>query len=448
MLASLRFQITIALLLLVLALVFALGVYDSNSFWSVFIVIAIAAIAAAAFGFMVTISIVRPLSRLTTAMRNVAAGDLAERLAPLPVGEVTESASTFNRMAQSIQDLVAAASQERNRLVAAINSSTDAVLAVDSESHITFANVAAERLFVRTQNGLVGQPFVWIIPNDEVLQALKLSRDDGRRTTLIIEHHSQQSLQVIATPIVAGGDWVALVVFHDLTEIRRTEQIRRDFVANVSHELRTPLASIKSVIETLQEGALEEKEIARDFLRRAEGEVDRLVQLVEELLELSRIESGEVPLVKKPVNIEAVITAAVDRLKPQAERQAIDLSVDLASNLPPITGDAERLERVVINLVHNALKFTPTGGAIRIKAFAAGNSLTVSVEDTGAGIDPSDLPRIFERFYKADRSRGGGGTGLGLAVVKHTIEAHGGEIGVQSQLGAGSTFTFSIPISA
>jgi two-component system phosphate regulon sensor histidine kinase PhoR len=215
-------------------------------------------------------------------------------------------------------------------------------------------------------------------------------------------------------------------------------------VANVSHELRTPLAALKSVIETLQTGAVNDPALAADFLSRADGELDRLVQMVEELLQLSRIESGEVPLSLQPLQIGDVLSTAVHRMMPQAQRQGVDLAL-----VPHTGGDimADRvlLERAVVNLIENAVKFTPPGGSIQISVHSSNGVVTVDVRDSGAGIDPADLPRVFERFYKADRARRAGGTGLGLAIVKHTIEAHGGSVTAASEPGKGSTFSFSIP---
>jgi two-component system phosphate regulon sensor histidine kinase PhoR len=415
---------------------------------SVLIAVVVTAVAAAVLSLAIGSTVMRPLGRLARAARSIATGNLSERVSPRPSGEVGELADAFNQMAQGLEDLIAAASQERNRLVAALNSSIDAVLAVTAEGRITFANVAAERLFLRSHEELVGNPFVWVMPDEQVIEALRASREEGRREARLIERPNRQYLQVITTPIVGGGEWAALVVFHDLTDVKRVEQMRRDFVANVSHELRTPLASIKSVIETLQGGALEDREAAQEFLSRADAEVDRLVQMVEELLELSRIESGEVPLARQPVEMAAILADAFERLRSQAEKQGLSLTLEIASNLVPIIGDAERLERVAVNLIHNALKFTPAGGSVHVSASFDGSAVTVKVSDTGVGIAPEDLPRIFERFYKADRARGASGTGLGLAVVKHTVEAHGGTVSVQSEPGHGSTFTFSIPAAS
>ncbi len=415
---------------------------------SILIAVAATAASAALLSLIIGSTIMRPLGRLARAARGIASGDLGQRVSPRPSGEVGELADAFNQMAQSLGDLIAAASQERNRLMAALNSSIDAVLAVDAEGRIAFANLAAERLFFRSQGELVGNPFAWIMPNDQVLDALRASREDGRRGALAIERPNRQYLQIITTPIVGGGEWGALAVFHDLTDVKRVEQVRRDFVANVSHELRTPLASVKSVLETLQGGAIEDRRAAEDFLSRANAEVDRLAQMVEELLELSRIESGQVPLAQHPVDIGEILAEAVERVGPQAGRQGLNLTCEVASDLPPIVGDAARLEQVALNLLHNAIKFTPSGGSVEVSAAFDGAAVTVKVHDTGVGIAPDDLPRVFERFYKADRSRGERGTGLGLAVVKHTVEAHGGTVAAESEPGRGSTFSFSIPAAS
>jgi two-component system phosphate regulon sensor histidine kinase PhoR len=404
--------------------------------------------AAALLSLVVVSTILRPLGWLAKAARSVADGNLSERVTPRPSGEVGELADAFNQMTRSLEHQIAAASQERTRLMAALNSSIDAVIAVDADNRIAFANLAAEQLFLRSREDLVGDRLAWIMPDDQLLEALRASHEDSQRTTVFIERPNRQYLQVIITPIVGGGEWRALLIIRDLTDVKRVEQVRRDFVANVSHELRTPLSSIISVLETLRAGALEDRKVANDFLLRADMEVDRLVQMVEELLELSRIESGEVPLAQEPVEMGTVLARAAERIRPQAERQNLTLTLDVPSDLPPVVGDGDRLERASVNLLHNAVKFTPAGGSVHASAYFANGAVTVSVSDTGTGIDSDELLRVFERFYKADRSRGSRGTGLGLAVVKHTVEAHGGTVSVESTPGRGSTFSFSIPTTS
>jgi two-component system phosphate regulon sensor histidine kinase PhoR len=235
------------------------------------------------------------------------------------------------------------------------------------------------------------------------------------------------------------------------------DSVRRDFISNISHELRTPLASLKALVDTLRDGALEDPPAAQRFLNRIETEVDALTQMVQELLELSRIESGQVPLSLVPTPVAEVVIPPIERLRPQAQRANLRLGVDLSPALPHVLADTERVQQVVTNLVHNAIKFTRPGGQVRVRAYVEvgdglspgaerhGPMVVVEVADTGVGIPIDDVPRIFERFYKADRARSGGGTGLGLAIAKHVVQGHGGHIWAESIEGQGSTFFFSLP---
>jgi two-component system phosphate regulon sensor histidine kinase PhoR len=241
-----------------------------------------------------------------------------------------------------------------------------------------------------------------------------------------------------------------MVILQDLTRIHRLETVRRDFVSNISHELRTPIASLKALVETLRVAALDDPPAAQRFLDRAEEEVDALTQLVQELLELSRIESGKVPLRLTATAVEEVVLLPVERLRAQAERNNLTLNMDIPLDLPLVLADASRIQQVIGNLVHNAVKFTPEGGTVEVRARLdeEGTAVELSVIDTGVGIPTADLSRIFERFYKADRARSGGGTGLGLAISRHLVKAHGGQLEVKSKEGKGSTFYFSLPTAA
>jgi two-component system phosphate regulon sensor histidine kinase PhoR len=223
--------------------------------------------------------------------------------------------------------------------------------------------------------------------------------------------------------------------------------MRRDFISNVSHELRTPLAALKALTETLQSGALEDPPAAHRFLEQMETEVDSLSLMVNELLELSRIESGRVPLNLTPTPPLDIVNPAVERLRLQAERTGLMLSIECADDLPPVFADLTRVQQVVVNLLHNAIKFTPSSGQVSVRCERQDQMIRFAVVDNGIGIDSDDLPRIFERFYKVDRSRATSGTGLGLAIARHLVEAHGGKIWVESEVGKGSTFYFTIPIA-
>lgn len=246
------------------------------------------------------------------------------------------------------------------------------------------------------------------------------------------------------------------ITIEDLTELRRLERVRRDFIANISHELRTPLASVRLLVETLEEAIDTDPEKAQTFVEKIETEVEYLTSLMTELLELSRIESGNVPMAIEPVEAEKLVREAMARMLPQAQRHRLDLHTEIEHGKTLVAADSKQIIRVLVNLVHNAIKFTPSGGTVMIGTAlqAEGHAQCFFVRDTGVGIRAEDLPRIFERFYKVNRSRskadfigpGGGGSGLGLAIARHVVEAHGGRITAESAPGQGSTFTFTLPI--
>src|SRR6266571_1882943 len=249
-----------------------------------------------------------------------------------------------------------------------------------------------------------------------------------------------------------------VIAIEDLTELRRLERVRRDFIANISHELRTPLASVRLLAETLEEAIDTDRDKAQMFLEKIETEVYYLNGLVTELLELSRIESGLVPMVIEPVEAEQLVREVMARMLPQAQRHRVTLRTDVDEGKIRVAADSKQIARVLVNLVHNAIKFTPSGGTVTIgTALQAGRQTQrFFVRDTGVGIRQEELPRVFERFYKADRARsktdfigpGGGGSGLGLAIARHVVEAHGGRITVESCVGHGSTFTFTLPVAS
>jgi two-component system phosphate regulon sensor histidine kinase PhoR len=251
-------------------------------------------------------------------------------------------------------------------------------------------------------------------------------------------------VEVSAHPLPEGE---TLIVLRDVSELRLLRTVRRDFVANVSHELRTPLASIRLLVDTLESGALTDADVAGGFVHRIGVETDHLIQMVTELLDLARIESGQLPWKREPVALSDLIGQVVDRLSVVAEDKGIAVTTDVQPNLPPALANAEQVGQVLMNLLFNSVKFTPSGGTIEVRAKAEDGSLSVAVADSGVGIAQDDLVRVFERFYKSDKSRAraNGGTGLGLPIARHIVEAHGGTIWADSEEGKGSTFTFTLP---
>jgi two-component system phosphate regulon sensor histidine kinase PhoR len=284
-----------------------------------------------------------------------------------------------------------------------------------------------------------------VVRQHEIVAAWQSCRQENEEREDVVEAAPRGPLlRVIVTPLGPANEGACLMILQDFSQIRRLDTVRREFVSNISHELRTPLASMRAVADTLRDGALEDPEAAARFLGRMDAEIDAMTQMVQELLELSRIESGQVPMRLVPMALVAAVAPATERLAPQIERAGLTLAVELSDDLPSILGDAERLQQVITNIVHNAIKFTPAGGRITLSARRAGDEVVVAVQDTGVGIAADVLPRIFERFYKADRARSGGGTGLGLAIAKHIVQAHGGRIWADSVEGQGSTFSFSL----
>jgi two-component system phosphate regulon sensor histidine kinase PhoR len=443
---NLRLRLLVAFLVFVGAAVLGLALAEASA--AAVIVVLVLVLAGGVVLWLAAELVESSLRVIRGAARELAQGEFGTRLPAEEAGELAGAFQDFNAMARSFESRVEAASQEHNRLMAAINSSADAVVALDQDGVVRFANDAAELLLGKADESIAGHPLVWAAADRAIIESVRRAREDGVASRQLIERPNRTFFDVFVTPIAGGGEWALLVVFHDVTESKRLEDVRRDFVANVSHELRTPLSGIKSVIETLLSGAAAEPDIASDFLGRAETEVDRLVQLVEELLALSRLEAGDIRFAEQPLDMADVIRSAADRMQPNARRAGIRLKVETNGRPQQVSGDAAALERAVVNLIDNAIKFTPEGGSVELSSRAEDDAVTLVVRDTGAGIDPLDLPRVFERFYKADRARQRGGTGLGLAIVKHTVEAHGGSVTVESQLGSGSTFRIRLPRAA
>jgi two-component system phosphate regulon sensor histidine kinase PhoR len=382
------------------------------------------------------------LDTYTRKIRRAALDGLAPTDLPEDEKGLEELSNAVRILAQTERERTSGLEAERARLAAVLDQMTDGVLIADVQGRIQLANPAAEELF--ESPNAVGHTVAEVIRHYKLVQAWQRSVEAGEAQEESVELPTRrQFLQLVVIPDRSTGS--SLLLVQNLTRVRRLETVRRDFISNVSHELRTPLASLKALTETLRDGALEDPDAARRFLGRIETEVDALTQMAQELLELTRIESGQVPPDLKAVVPSKLLDSAADRMRAQTERAGLILRVEIPIEIPEVHADEPRLEQVLVNLIHNAVKFTPPGGEVVLSAQNEAGFVRFSVKDTGAGIPADDLERIFERFYKADRARSSGGTGLGLSIARHIVEAHGGRIWVESVEGRGSTFHFTVP---
>jgi two-component system phosphate regulon sensor histidine kinase PhoR len=389
----------------------------------------------------------RPLREITKASKRIASGELGQKIPVRSRDETGQLAEAFNEMSSNLDKLVGDISTERTKLQTVLANMADGVIMTDVEGNIVLANQATEKLFNFREKDVINKPLIEVVHDHEADEILKLCLKTSQAQTGQFESvTSKRFLRAIAIPIVEGKLTGALLLFQDLTELRNLQTMRRELVGNISHELRTPIAGIKAMVETLRSGAIDDKEAAMDFLTRIDSEVDHLTQMVSELTELSRIETGRAELRMSPVNLNLLVEEVVTQLNTLAQRQQVTITTDLATGLPIIKADNDRIRQTLTNLVHNAIKFNHPGGRVTVSTKVDGESVTVSVSDTGIGISKEDLPHVFERFYKADKARPTGGSGLGLAIAKHVVQAHGGSIWAQSEEGKGSTFSFSLPL--
>ena len=400
-------------------------------------------------GSVLAASITRPVNRIIGISRDFAKGDFRRRISLSSGDEIGELAATLNNMAQALEERIKQIQGQGQQLTAIFNSMVEGVIATDSRGRIISLNPPAEKIFSVKKDGILGKTFLEAIRNNDISEIINrtLRQRNAVSQELSLNWPLQRVFQVSASAIfenekVSG----CLLVIHDITEIRKLETVRRDFVANVSHELKTPLTSIKGFVETLLEGGLEDKGNSRQFLKIIQEHTERLNSLINDLLDLSCIESKELVLHKQSINLRVLAQRVLSGFDSGAKKKSILLVNELDEKLN-LTVDEDRIEQVFTNLIDNAVKFNRDKGLVKIYSRDEGDKVKIVVEDTGAGIPAKDLPRIFERFYRVDkaRSRELGGTGLGLSIVKHIIELHSGSVGVESLEGAGSKFWFVLP---
>lgn len=377
--------------------------------------------------------------------------DIADRDLPRGEDELGLLGQSLRRTAPRIRDLVESLKTEAARREAILGSMVEGVLAVDRDLRVTFCNNS----FARTVGARIpvqeGITLVELVRDPELLEIMTKVVSTGERVErrLKLAAAGAHSFDVLSGPLAGSAAPGALAIFHDVTELERLERVRKDFVANVSHELRTPLAAIRGYAETLLAGALEDQENKRRFVEVIDSQAMRLTNIASDLLTLSELESSEAGTPPHSVSVRAALGAALRTVESSARLRDVQLRCEPIEDIR-VTGQDLRLEQVFVNLLDNAVKFNRPNGEVRVDARAVGEQVCITVADTGVGIPSEDLPRVFERFYRADkaRSREMGGTGLGLSIVKHVVEQMGGTVTVESRLGEGCRFTVAIPREA
>ncbi|SIT84928.1 two-component system histidine kinase PnpS [Edaphobacillus lindanitolerans] len=410
-------------------------------------------IVSAVLYFRLTDRYVHPIDLVTGTALELAKGNYRARAEWSAPGMQSALVTAVNALARNLQDMEALRETEAERLETLIGHMGSGLLMIGHNSEIAMANSFFLNQLNLEEHALIGKSYkAAALPSGliRLIDAVQIEEKPRTEQMDIETGNSTGTMAVYAAPVIGGhGSWLGIVVvMHDITELIRLERVRKDFVANVSHELRTPVTSIKGFSETLLDGAINDPEATGQFLEIIHRESGRLETLIEDLLDLSRIEKEGFTLELAGVRVQNILNQAAGTVSGRLEERGMKLSMDCPEHLA-VMGDEPRLVQVFVNLLANAIAYSRPGTDIRITADSRGDMAEISVEDHGIGIPEEEIPRLFERFYRVDRarSRDSGGTGLGLAIVKHLVELHGGSIGVESKLGEGSVFTIRIPLA-
>jgi two-component system phosphate regulon sensor histidine kinase PhoR len=388
----------------------------------------------------------RSLRIMAAAAGRIGKGETGTRIPVTTRDEIGDLAGVINDMAVRIEGQLERTSEEKNRLDTILRGMGEGLMVADVEGIITMVNPAFRTLFA-IQEDVEGKPLINISRHPALHEAFRIVTDSKseRLEELHLQASGEQTVLIHWVPLLEQEELLGVVaVFHDISDIRRLEKIRSDFVANVSHELRTPVTVIRGYAEALQGGSSPEQ--AERFITIILNHAERLATLIDDLLTLSRLEGGNLSLEFRPVTLEEIAATAAQLLEQKGNARQIMIDRTALAGIPAVLADPGRLEQVLVNLLDNAIKYSAEGSTITISATSDGDMVKVAIKDHGIGIPSRDLPRIFERFYRVDaaRSRDEGGTGLGLAIVKHIVQLHGGNVSVDSEAGKGSTFYFTL----
>ena len=414
----------------------------------------IIAVLAALLSLLLSHRIRRPIEEIKRGAESFSRGEFDVRLPSSGLAEIAGLSQTMNRMAGELRERIRTVTAQRNELEAVFSSMVEGVFGVDQEERLLGMNPSAARIVGCNAAAVQGRTIQEVIRLSELQRFVvgALSSEESVEKDLVLYGEAERIVQARGTPLrdAEGKRIGVLVVLNDVTRLAKLENIRKDFVANVSHEIKTPITAIKGFVETLQEGRTQDQEEIRRFLEIIHRHVDRLEAIVEDLLTLSRMEKEAetegIPLEDHAVR--DILARAVQACGDKAESKKIHLEIDCREDLKARM-DPQLLEQAVVNLIDNAINYSEEGKSVTIKALERAQEIFIQVQDQGCGIERKHLDRVFERFYRVDKSRSRklGGTGLGLAIVKHIVQSHGGRVSIESQLGVGSTFTLQLPRS-
>jgi two-component system, OmpR family, phosphate regulon sensor histidine kinase PhoR len=403
--------------------------------------------------YRITISITRPIKEIKDAAVDITQGKLDRSINIIRNDEIGELAKAIDFMADSLKDKIYSIKDKNTKMEAILSSVVNGILAVDSNKHILFINPMAQQMLNIIEGDVEGKHLLQVIRNNKIDNMIRdiLENKGFEENEITVNYPFEKIFRLNSNAIrYPESDKIIgiIIIIQDITEIKKLEKVRSEFVANVSHELKTPLTSIKGFVETLKAGAIEDHVTAIRFLSIIEDEADRLNRLISDILSLSLLENKKSKAICEIINTADKIEEIVSLLQSQAACKNINLKSRVEADINKLMGDPDQFKQMLINIVDNAVKYTPEGGAIEVKAYNSGNNVIISVKDNGIGIPKEHISRLFERFYRVDpsRSRNVGGTGLGLAIVKHIIMQFDGKIEVHSQIDKGTEFILSIPV--
>ncbi|HNR03795.1 MAG TPA: ATP-binding protein [Bacillota bacterium] len=425
---------------------------------NVFIAVLIGIFVASVLGYKMAMNITKPIKEITYTASRIAKGQLDRRINITSRNEIGILADSINDMASKLRDTITSLQDKNIKLESIMSSMINGIIAIDNSEKILFINHVAESLLGITGGEITGKHLLQVVRNNSIDNYFKKMLKDKEffNTEVNLNDSNEKILKFHANSIKQNGEngiEGIIITIQDVTELRKLERVRTEFIANVSHELKTPLTSIKGFTETLKSFDFDDKQDAIRFLNIIEDEADRLYRLINDILSLSELEQKKTKTVKEKIDIEKAVEEVLSVLKSQSDKKNIELSAKIQEGLESISGDGDKFKQMLINLIDNAVKYTPENGKVSIEAYKQSHNadldkLIIKVKDNGIGIPKQHIPRLFERFYRVDkaRSRTIGGTGLGLAIVKHIVMLFNGEIEVTSEVGKGTEFRIILPM--